>query len=152
MRRTYGIAAIVASLALGSAIWAGGALRAQQQEGAAARAGDKLDEVGRKIKKGLEKAEDVVREGFHKTRESVHSMGVMSRVYGRIHWDKALQACTITLRVEGGVVTLRGAVPNKAAKSKAVTLAAETVGVTKVIDELTIPVSETEAARLPSKP
>jgi hypothetical protein len=142
----------VASFALGSAIWAGGALRAQQQEGAAARAGAKLDEVGRKIKKGLEKAEDVVREGFHKTRDSVQSMGVMSRVYGRIHWDKALHTCAITLRVEGGAVTLRGAVPNKAAKNKAVTLAAETVGVTKVIDELTIPVSETEEARQPSKP
>ena len=120
--------------------------------GAAARAGEKLDEVGRKIRRGLEKAEDAVREGFHKTRDSVHSMGVISRVYGRLHWDKWLHSSTLTLKVEDGVVTLRGAVPSKAAKTKAVTLAAETVGVTKVIDELTIPVSEADEIPRTSKP
>jgi hyperosmotically inducible periplasmic protein len=149
MRRTYGIAAAV-SLVVGVAMWAG-IVRAQQEEGAATRAGEKLDEFGRKIKKGLEKAEDAVREGFHKTRDSVHSMGVMPRVYGRLHWDKALHSSTLTLKVEDGVVTLRGAVPTKAAKTKAVTLAAETVGVTKVIDELTIPASEADETPRTSK-
>lgn len=150
MRRLYGIAGVV-SLALGLTIWTGSG-RAQQQEGAAARAGEKLDEVGRKIKKGLEKAEDAVREGFHKSRDSVHGMGVMSRVYGQLHWDKALHTSTLTLKVENGVVTLRGAVPNKAAKTKAVTLTAETVGVTKVIDELSVPASEADEPGIPSKP
>ncbi len=149
MRRVYGIA-VVASLALGLATWVG--MAGAQQDGAAARAGEKLDEVGRKIRRGLEKAEDAVREGFHKTRDSVHSMGVISRVYGRLHWDKALHSSTLTLKVEDGVVTLRGAVPSKAAKTKAVTLAAETVGVTKVIDELTIPVSEADEIPRTSKP
>jgi hyperosmotically inducible protein len=151
MRGIHGIAAVVTSLALGVALW-GGLVRAQQQEGAAARAGEKLDEVGRKIRRGLEKAEDAVREGFHKTRDSVHSMGVMSRVYGRLHWDKALHSSAITLKVDDGVVTLRGSVPNKAAKTKAVTLTAETVGVTKVIDELAIPASEADEARRTSRP
>jgi osmotically-inducible protein OsmY len=49
-------------------------------------------------------------------------------------------------------VTLRGAVANKAAKTKAVTLAAETVGVTKVIDELSVPVSEADEPARRSKP
>ncbi len=150
MRRDCGIAAVVL-LAVGVAMWSG-ISRAQQQEGAAARAGEKLDEVGRKIKKGLEKAEDAVREGFHKTRESVHGMGVMSRVYGRLHWDKALHNSTLTLKVDDGVVTLRGAVPSKAAKTKAVTLTAETVGVTKVIDELTVPASVADEPAIRSKP
>ena len=150
MRKTYGIAAVV-SLVLGVASWAVLG-RAQEPEGAAARAGEKLDEVGRKIKKGIEKAEDVVREGFHKTRDSVHGMGVMSRVYGRLHWDKALHSSALFLKVEDGVVTLRGSVPNKTAKSKAVTLAAETVGVTKVIDELTVPASAADEPATPSKP
>jgi osmotically-inducible protein OsmY len=132
-------------------MWAG-MVRAQQQEGAASRAGEKLDQVGRKIKRGLEKAEDAVREGFHKTRDSVHSMGVMSRVYGRLHWDKVLHTSPLTLKVEDGVVTLRGSVPNKVAKDKAVTLAAETVGVTRVIDELTIPASEADETRKTSRP
>jgi hyperosmotically inducible protein len=150
MRRFYGIAAVV-SLALGVAMWAG-ISRAQQQEGAAARAGEKLDEIGRKIRKGLEKAEDSVREAFHKSRDSVHGMGVMSRVYGRLHWDKALHASTLFLKVEDGVVTLRGVVPNKDARTKAVKLAVETVGVTKVIDELTVPLSEADEPAIRSKP
>ena len=150
MRRYIGIAALL-SLAFVGAFWAAQG-RAQQEDGAAAKAGEKLDEVGRKIKKGLEKAEDAVREGFHKTRDSVHSMGVMSRVYGRLHWDKALHASTLTVKVEDGVVTLRGAVPTQAAKAKAVTLAAETVGVSRVIDELTIPASQADESRKPTKP
>ncbi len=142
MRKAYGIAAAVA-LALGVG-WFGGVGRAQQ-EGAGEKAGEKLDEVGRKIKKGIDKAEQAVREQFHKTRESVHSMGVAARVYGRLHWDKALHNSTLHVKVEEGVATLTGSVPTADAKTKAVTLAAETVGVTKVVDELTIPASAADA-------
>src|SRR5947209_3515095 len=119
MRRIHGLAALTL-LALCVAFW-GGIGRAQQ-EGAAEKAGEKLDEVGRKIKKGIEKAEDSVREGFHKTRESVHGMGIMARVYGRLHWDKALHSSSLTIRVENGALVLRGAVSNATAKAKAVEL------------------------------
>jgi len=149
MRKYYGIAAVM-SIAVGLALWSGSS-RAQQDEGAAAKAGERIDEVGRKIRRGIEKAEDAVREGFHKTRDSVNSMGVMSRVYGRLHWDKALHACTLTVKVEDGVVTLRGAVPTQAARQKAVTLTAETVGVNKVIDELSVLASEAVESRRPTK-
>jgi len=149
MRKTYGLA-VVMSLALGVAFW-GGIGRAQQ-EGAAEKAKDKLDEVGRKIKRGIEKAEDAVREGFHKTRDSVQGMGVVARVYGRLHWDKALHSSALTVRVEEGAVVLRGAVPNAAAKAKAVVLAADTVGVNKVVDELTVPASAAEKLPAAVKP
>lgn len=143
MRKAYGIAAAVA-IALGLA-WCGGIGLARQQEGVGEKAGEKLDEVGRKLKRGIEKAEDAVREGFHKTRESVQSMGVQARVYGRLHWDKALHTSSLHVKVEDGVATLSGSVPTAEAKTKAVTLAAETVGITKVIDELTIPASQADA-------
>jgi hyperosmotically inducible periplasmic protein len=143
--RAYGIAATVA-LALGMAWW-GGIGRAQQQDGVGEKAGEKLDEVGRKIKKGLEKAEGTVKEGLYRTRDSVHNMGVTARVYGRLHWDTALNtSTTLNVKVEHGVATLTGSVPTAKAKAKAVTLAAETVGVTKVIDELTIPASQADPA------
>lgn len=143
MRTTLRIAAAM-GLILGGAWWGG--VGWAQQDGAAEKAGEKLDDVGRKIKKGFEKAEDAVREGFHKTKDSVHSMGVAARVYGRLHWDKALHSSTLTVKVEDGVATLTGSVPTAVAKAKAVTLAAETVGVTKVVDELSIPASEADAA------
>jgi hyperosmotically inducible protein len=149
MRKTYGLAVVI-SLAVCLAFW-GGIGRAQQ-EGAAEKTKEKLEEVGRKIKRGLEKAEDTVREGFHKTRESVQGMGIMARVYGRLHWDKALHSSSLTVRVEEGAVVLRGEVPSAAAKAKAVMLAADTVGVNKVVDELTVPASEAEKVPAPAKP
>jgi hyperosmotically inducible periplasmic protein len=141
MKKVYGIT-VALGLAMGVAWW-GGVGRAQQ-DGAGEKAGEKLDEIGRKIKKGLDKAEGAVREGFHKTRDSVHSMNVAARVYGRLHWDKALHSSALNVKVEDGVATISGSVPTAEAKSKAALLAAETFGVTKVIDELTIPASQAD--------
>ncbi len=148
MKKVHGIAkkvhGIAVFVALGLfAAWAAGSGRAQQ-EGPAAKAGEKLDQFGRKIRRSIDKAEGAVREGFHKTRESVHSMGVAARIYGRLHWDKALQTSNLNVKVEEGVATISGSVPTAAARAKAVTLTAETVGVNKVINELTIPASQAD--------
>lgn len=151
MKTTYRIAAAIA-LALGVAWW-GGVGRAQQG-GVGEKAGEKLDQVGRKLRQGIDKAEGAVREGFHKTRDTVHSMGVASRVYGRLHWDKALTSADLHVKVEEGVATISGGVPNVEAKTKAITLTAETVGVTRVIDELTVPSSASDRvppARRPAR-
>src|SRR5262249_54855560 len=113
MRNTYGIAAAIA-LGLGVAWW-GGVGRAQQP-GVGEQAGEQLDAVGRKLKRGIDRAEDAVREGFHKTRDSVHSMGVAARVYGRLHWDKTLHSSTLQIKVEEGVATISGSVPTAEAK------------------------------------
>jgi hyperosmotically inducible periplasmic protein len=141
MKKAIGFTVAIA-LAMGVAWW-GDVGRAQQQ-GAGEKAGERLDEVGRRIKKGIDKAEGAVREGFHKTRDTVNSMGVAARVYGRLHWDKALQSSDLNVKVEQGVATISGSAPTAEAKSKAALLAAETVGVTKVIDELTIPASQAD--------
>ena len=142
MKKIYGIAVLVAVVLF--AAWAAGTGRAQQ-EGPATKAGEKLDQFGRKVRKSLDKAEGAVREGFHKTRDSVHSMGVAARIYGRLHWDKALTTSNLNVKVEEGVATISGSVPTAEARIKAVTLTAETVGVHKVIDELTIPASQADA-------
>ena len=103
----------VAYLVLG--FW-GVASRAQQdppQEGVAAKAGETLDEVGRAIKRGIVDAEEslrdglnktgeTVREGFAKTRDSVQGMGLIPRVYGRLHWDKALYSSNCSSRPREG--------------------------------------------------
>ena len=130
----------------------GRGLSAQQDpppEGVAAKAGEKLDEVGRAIRKGIENAEETVRgglnktgetvrEGFAKSRETVQAMGLVPRVYGRLHWDKALYSSTLFVKAEGGAVTIRGLVPDEAAKAKAVSLVKDTVGVTQVIVQLNV--------------
>ena len=106
MRKTYGVAA-VALLGLTVPFWdsVGLARQEQQQGGVAEKAGEKLDEVGRAIKQGIVNAEETVRDGlnktggtvresFAKTRESVNAMGLGPRVYGRLHWDRSLNACS----------------------------------------------------------
>lgn len=143
------------AMATGLMLVAGSAWAAAQQEpGAAERAGEKLDEAGReagrkldeagrKIRRGLERgfdsARDAVRETFDQTRDRVNEMSVQSRVYGRLHWDKMLVNSNLELTAEGGgVVTLRGTVPSKEARQRAVELATDTVGVERVIDRLTV--------------
>jgi hyperosmotically inducible periplasmic protein len=150
MNKNYGMTAVTLCAFAGS-VWSV-ALWAQQdppQEGVAAKAGEKIDDVGRAIKKGIENAESAVRDGlkqtggtvretFTKTRESVQGMGVLSRVYGRLHWDKTLNSTTLFVKAEGGTVTLRGAVPDEDARQTAIDLAKDTVGVTHVIDQMTV--------------
>jgi hypothetical protein len=163
MKKTYALTAAVAVAVAGASwsVW----VRAQQeppQDGVAAKAGEKIDEVGRAIRRGIENAEEsvreginktsgTVREGFTRTRESVQGMGVLSRVYGRLHWDKSLHSSTLFVKAEAGAVTLRGAVPDEAARDKAIDLAKDTVGVTHVIDQLTILTTATKTTIAPTK-
>jgi hyperosmotically inducible periplasmic protein len=168
MKKTYRVA-VMTSLSIGVAFWSMTG-RAQQeapqepqQEGVATKAAEKLDDVGRAIKRGILNAEetvrdglnktgDTVREGFAKTRDSVQGMGVLSRVYGRVHWDKALNSSSIFVKAEGGSITIRGIVPDEDTKAKAIDLVKDTVGVTRVIDQLSVlPSSAAAASRAPKR-
>ena len=103
------------------------------------RVGEKLDQAGRNLRGGLNKAGQEAKDRFASAKTSVQNMGVESRVYGRIHWDKALNDATIELSTsQNGVITLNGSVANAKAKARALELAQETVGVTEVIDQLGI--------------
>ena len=110
-----------------------------QAQGTGTKIGAKLDEVGRDIKGGLKSAGGEIKEQFASVKTSVENMGVESRVYSRIHWDKALADATIELTtIQDGVITLDGSVATAQAKSHAANLAQETLGVTKVIDRLAV--------------
>ena len=114
------------------------------------RIGEKLDDVGRDIRGGLNRAGQETKEQVASAKTSVRNMGVESRVYGRLHWDKALNDATIELAVtEAGVVTLNGSVATAQAKVHAAELARETVGVTEVVDRLAVrPTASTQPAKL----
>lgn len=137
---------IVAGLGLGFLAAVVGSTWAQQ--GAGEKAGEKLDRAIENVKKGVKGVAEEVRESFAKTKASVNAMGVESRLYGRLHWDKSLNSATIEVQVDrDGVATLRGAVTDGLTKTKALSLANETVGVNRVIDRLTVPASETPAPK-----
>ncbi len=103
---------------------------ANAQQGVAERVGGAFDSAGRGIKRGVQNA-------FSQAQDSVHAQEVISRVYSRLHWDKTLTGSTLELEVnEDGTAILRGAVPDEAAKQRAIILTRDTVGVVQVISEL----------------
>ena len=125
-KRTIGLAT---TLVLAAALAPACLVRAQ---GVAERVGEGLDNAGRGIRNG-------VRGAFARTQNTVHNQDILSRVYSRIHWDKTLVGSTLELEVlDGGTAVLRGGVTDPAAKQRAVILARDTVGVTQVVDQLTV--------------
>ncbi len=140
--KRFGVAVLGTSLVFATA-------RAQQEPGPIERAGEKIDQAGRNIFGGLERGfnrtRDAVTESFDRTRARVDDMNVEARVYGRIRWDKTLQSSPISLSSEArGIVTLRGSVPSEEARKRAVDLAADTVGVVRVVDQLVVPTAAVE--------
>ena len=112
-----------------------------------------LNDAGRAVKRGFQTAGQAVSGGFQKTRTSVHNMEVVSRIYSRLHWDKALTSSSMEIEVQaGGVAILTGIVPGEEAKAKALTLTAETVGVVRVVDQLTVAAVTTPAPVVPGTP
>ena len=124
--------------------------RIQAQE-TGKKVGEKLDQVGRDVRGGLNRAGETIKGQFAAAKTSVENMGVESRVYGRLHWDKALNDATIDLAIsDAGVVTLNGSVATVKAKARAVELTEETVGVTQVVDRLAVRPAATTTP--PSRP
>jgi osmotically-inducible protein OsmY len=106
--------------------------------------GDRVDNAVQNLKRGARDVKDSVRVQLEKARTSVHDMNVTTRIYGRLHWDKALNGSKLDIHVrEDGVATLMGAVPDARARAKAVELTRDTVGVTQVNDQLTVQATTT---------
>jgi len=111
---------------------------AQQPKAAGERVGQVVDDAVQSIKRGARTTRESLKEEFQKARTSVHDMGVHSRIYSRLHWDKDLADAPIEVDFHEGIATLKGSVKSLPAKLKAVTLARDTVGVERVDDHLTV--------------
>ena len=107
-------------------------------QGVAEKVGEKLDEVGRGIKRETQVIGEGVRKRFDGVKNEVNLMSTHSRVYSRLHWDKALNSSKLEVHMlKDGAVLIRGAVPDQSAHDHAVVLARDTEGVRGVVDELT---------------
>jgi osmotically-inducible protein OsmY len=126
-------------LLLGLGGWSLGAAQDEPKKATGQSVGEKVDSVVQSIKKGARETSESIREQYNRARTAVHNMGVSARVYSRLHWDKALHDAQIDLDVkDDGVATLKGAVADVKAKAKALELAQDTIGVTRVVDLLTV--------------
>lgn len=110
--------------------------------------GEKVDNAVKNLKKGAQEAGDAVRQQYEKARAGIHNMSVAARVYGRLHWDKALHGSKVDVDVhKDGVATLTGTVADLTARAKAVELTRDTVGVASVVDRLSVQTPTTTAPR-----
>jgi hypothetical protein len=108
------------------------------------------ERIGESVDRGLNQLGEKLRRGWADIRKSVDELTVQGRVYGRLRWDKALANAPIEITVQNeNVVTLSGTVADEAARMSAVKLAEDTVGVRKVVDNITV--SSTTIGVGPSK-
>ncbi len=102
------------------------------------------ERVGEAVDRGLTNLGQKVRKTWAEFRKSVDELSVQGRVYGRLHWDKAIGSAPIEISVrDESIVTLSGTVPNESARRTAVTLAGDTIGVRQVVDRLTVAAATT---------
>jgi hyperosmotically inducible protein len=145
--RRWGIAGVVLGIVLTAWIGSGRA----QQRGTAEKVGEKIDGALKGVKRGAENLSDDLKGRFERARTSVNDMGLEARIYGRLHWDRALNAARLEVEVrQGGAATLRGVVADEAARIKAVALTKDTVGVAQVVDQLVVSPAATTTSPTPA--
>jgi hyperosmotically inducible periplasmic protein len=101
-------------------------------QGPIQRIGQALDRAGKNIRGDVEGA-------VARGQMAAQDRGVLVRVSQRLNWDRRFAGSAIQIVVRGGgTVYLRGSVLNPAAKALAVDLVGNTLGVTRVVDELAV--------------
>ncbi len=91
------------------------------------------------VKKGVGTASEAIKNKYIAAKDHVKAMEIEARVYARIHWDKALIGHKVDLSApKAGTIVLSGTVVDAKAKAKALELTTDTIGVTDVVDNLTI--------------
>lgn len=92
-----------------------------------ATAGDRLDRLG----EGTQQVMQTV-DGY------ASDAGLSGRIKSKMALDELVRARTIDVSTTGGVVTLAGTVRSIAERDKAIRLARDTMGVTRVVDNLVV--------------
>jgi osmotically-inducible protein OsmY len=105
-------------------------------------AGEKAKEG---VQKGLGKTEEGVGKAANKTSEAVGKAGdkmtdgsITTGVKTELSGEQLLKESAIDVDTKNEVVTLRGTVPSAAARARAETIAANTKGVARVVNELVV--------------
>ena len=123
MHRSLSASLVVSSLVVTAAL---------AQDGPIRRAGQALDRAGKNIRSRVES--EVARGQI-----TAEEREVLGRVSRRIEWDKQFVGSTLQVEAQpGGAVILRGSVLNERVKARAVDLVENTIGVTRVVDELAV--------------
>ncbi len=124
--------AIVAYLAFG--LWTNGSL-IPARAGATATTGTIDTERARE--RGAELGEKAA-VAAEKAKQTLAEAGLTTKIKAKMALDDTVKARHIDISTTGTVVTVKGSVASKTEHDRAIALARETDGVTRVVDELTI--------------
>jgi osmotically-inducible protein OsmY len=87
----------------------------------------------------LRKAAQTLGKALTKVKQGLDDAELAGKVYVRILWDQNLQEAKVSIDAKpGGIVTVRGKVPNRAVRRGVLDLVETTVGVTQVVDEIEV--------------
>jgi osmotically-inducible protein OsmY len=94
------------------------------------------DEVAADVRAAGEKAGEKAAEVATQAQQALASGSVTAKIKAKMALDDLVKARAIDVDLSDGVVTLTGTVRTEAERARAVSLAQETAGVTKVVDRL----------------
>jgi hyperosmotically inducible protein len=94
--------------------------------------------AGSDAKGAASKTADAATHAYRGVKESVKDAAVTAKVKTALHNNKVVGNSDVHVSTNGGVVTLRGEVPNREAAATAEQIAQETSGVKRVNNELTV--------------
>jgi len=111
---------------------------ADATETAAKKTADVAETGAEKTATGTKKAAGATKDAVSKSGEKITDGWITSRIKTEYMADDTLKASSINVDTVDHVVTLRGAVPTEAAKTKAMDLAKKVEGVDRVVDSLKV--------------
>jgi osmotically-inducible protein OsmY len=76
--------------------------------------------------------------GANEAQRAVSNVGLTTKIKAKMALDDSIEAASIDIDTDGTVVTLSGNVRSEAERARALQLARETDGVTRVIDQLRV--------------
>ena len=76
--------------------------------------------------------------GANEAQKAIGNAGLTSKIKAKMALDDSVSAAAIDVDTDGSVVTLSGTVRSETERSRAVQLARETEGVTRVVDQLRV--------------
>ena len=111
---------------------------AARQETAVATRGDRADTTRERARAAGAEVGEKVAVGAQKAGETLEEAALTAKVKSKIALDDTLDGSHIQVSTDHQQVTLKGTVANEAQHERALALARETEGVTRVVDQLSI--------------
>jgi hyperosmotically inducible protein len=113
-------------------------VRETVRDGVKSAARETRDEVKERAVVAKEHAKETARAAVDRTEEAVSAAAVTSKIKAKMLLDDVVRASDINVDTDDGVVTLTGTVESKDEQRRAVRIATETAGVTRVVNRLRV--------------